>query len=462
MPFVIVERKNVMDSDKPKNSYLPRSWGSGREEKKTDNIPIPDEEVDAQENIKLRSEPPTRVLESSDLVTIDNRNNISEDDSDREIDEYEPIKAQILETPIKTSPVRQVSVSDIDSASNFSSDTEADTELTQISPEPDISPDPSAQSYRTEDKRSRRIKINIVGVRFGYACKIYRFDAGDLELKSDDWVIVKTEKGLGLGRVALPPSVHEIDSSQLDGLRKVIRKAGKVDFDQKGRLAQKEREAYNFCLERIEELQLPMKLVGVDCFFDGSKYVFFFTAEGRVDFRELVRQLVVRFPVRIEMRQIGVRHEAKMTGGVACCGQELCCSRFLTDFRPVSVKMAKAQNLSLNPTKISGICGRLMCCLGYEHEIYEQFRKGLPKVGRTVITTSGQGIVSKYNPLSETVSVRLENESQIDVKREEILEVVGSTARNSANDVDEPELENFCEVDMEGDSLEFSDDICKE
>ena len=128
-----------------------------------------------------------------------------------------------------------------------------------------------AHVQRTEDKRPRRVKINIVGVRFGYACKVYRFDSGDLELKGDDWVIVKTEKGLGLGRVALPPTQHEIDTSQLEGLRKVIRKAGKVDFDQKARLLQKEREAYTFCLERIEELALPMKLVGVDCFFDGSK-----------------------------------------------------------------------------------------------------------------------------------------------------------------------------------------------
>ena len=197
-----------------------------------------------------------------------------------------------------------------------------------------------------------------------------------------------------------------------------------------------------------------MKLVGVDCFFDGSKYVFFFTVEGRVDFRELVKQLVVRFPVRIEMRQIGVRHEAKMTGGIACCGQELCCARFLTDFRPVSVKMAKAQNLSLNPAKISGVCGRLMCCLGYEHETYEQFRKGLPKVGRIIVTTKGQGVVVKHNPLSETMSVRLDDESLVDVTREEIVEIVGPTPRNN-NEQDERDMENLGDVDDEKDLLEF-------
>jgi cell fate regulator YaaT (PSP1 superfamily) len=174
-------------------------------------------------------------------------------------------------------------------------------------------------------------------------------------------------------------------------------------------------------MERIEALGLEMKLVAVECFFDGSKYVFYFTAEGRVDFRELVKQLVARFPVRIEMRQIGVRHEAKMTGGLACCGQEICCSRFLSDFRPVSVKMAKNQNLSLNPTKISGVCGRLMCCLAYEHDIYEDFKKGLPRVGKAVTTPKGQGVVIKHNPLAETVFVRLDEETIVEFSKQEIL-----------------------------------------
>jgi cell fate regulator YaaT (PSP1 superfamily) len=187
------------------------------------------------------------------------------------------------------------------------------------------------------------------------------------------------------------------------------------------RCAQREAQAYAYCLERIEALELPMKLVAAECFFDGSKYVFYFTAEGRVDFRELVKQLVARFPVRIEMRQIGVRHEAKMTGGLACCGQELCCSRFLTDFRPVSVKMAKTQNLSLNPSKISGVCGRLMCCLAYEHETYEDFRKGLPRVGKTVKTRKGEGVVVKHNPLAETVFVRLEDETMVEVRPEQVI-----------------------------------------
>jgi len=240
-------------------------------------------------------------------------------------------------------------------------------------------------------------------------------------LAAADWVVVKTEKGMGLGQVAIPPFEREMDASQLETLRKIIRKAGKVDFDQRMRCAQREAQAYAYCLERIEALDLPMKLVAVECFFDGSKYVFYFTAEGRVDFRELVKQLVVRFPVRIEMRQIGVRHEAKMTGGLGCCGQELCCSRFLTDFRPVSVKMAKNQNLSLNPTKISGVCGRLMCCLGYEHETYEEFKRGLPRVGKTVKTQKGLGVVVKHSPLAETVFVRMEDETIVEVTRGDLL-----------------------------------------
>jgi len=276
------------------------------------------------------------------------------------------------------------------------------------------------------ESQTARVPVNIVGIRFGYACKIYHFDSSDLDLAAGDWVIVKTEKGMGLGQLAIPPFKRELDASQLEGLRKVIRKAGKTDFDQKERCSQREAEAFTYCLERIEGMELPMKLVAVECFFDGSKYVFYFTAEGRVDFRELVKQLVARFPVRIEMRQIGVRHEAKMTGGLACCGQELCCSRFLVDFRPVSVKMAKNQNLSLNPTKISGVCGRLMCCLGYEHDIYEDFKKGLPRVGRSVNTTKGEGVVLKHNPLAETIFVRVDEETIIEVTKDEIIQGVES------------------------------------
>ena len=451
-----------MDSDKTKKdaSYLPRSWGSDREERRAENRPqapeTPDDGSGAgaaavnSENVGFRES--TAV--GSAGPNADEAGKADSGPADHEDDE--PAKAHILETPLKMFEPTQTAV--IVAQPDMAPESETQSDIRPPGPAPaheDLG-EPETEVPRAEERRPRRVKINIVGVRFGYACKVYRFDAGDLELNSDDWVIVKTEKGLGLGRVAMPPSWHEIEASQLEGLRKVIRKAGKVDFDQKERLAQKEREAYAYCIERIEAMGLPMKLVGVDCFFDGSKYVFFFTAEGRVDFRELVKQLVVRFPVRIEMRQIGVRHEAKMTGGIACCGQELCCARFLTDFRPVSVKMAKAQNLSLNPTKISGVCGRLMCCLGYEHETYEQFRKGLPKVGRMVVTTKGEGLVVKHNPLARTIAVRLNDESVVDVTREEIVEIAGATTRNN-NEPDETE-ENLGDADDEKDLLEFPPD----
>jgi cell fate regulator YaaT (PSP1 superfamily) len=271
------------------------------------------------------------------------------------------------------------------------------------------------------DRTAPKVRVPIVGVRFNYAGKVYHFDGDDLDLSVGDRVVVKTEKGLGLGRVALAPRPMDIDPALLDGLRKVLRKAVREDFEQQERCVRKERIAALYCEERIAALNLPMKLVGVECFFDCTKYVFYFTAEGRVDFRELVKQLVQRFPVRIEMRQIGVRHEAKMIGGLATCGQELCCARFLNDFRPVSVKMAKTQNLSLNPGKISGVCGRLMCCLAYEHEIYERFRKTVPKVGRTVMTPKGPGMVVKLNPLNESVQVRLDESTVVEIPRKDLL-----------------------------------------
>ncbi len=176
-------------------------------------------------------------------------------------------------------------------------------------------------------------------------------------------------------------------------------------------------------------------------------------------FAELVKQLVTRFPVRIEMRQIGVRHEAKMVGGVACCGQELCCAGFLTDFRPVSVKMAKVQNLSLNPTKISGVCGRLMCCLAYEHETYEDFIHGLPKVGRTVCTTKGQGPVVKYNPLNETVSVRLEDETIVDVRKDQVMDEPDlSVKKKGRRSSDENRRPTDPDPEDEPDSLDIEED----
>ncbi len=209
---------------------------------------------------------------------------------------------------------------------------------------------------------------NIVGVRFKKASKVYDFDCGGFDLKPGAIVIVEVNKGLGMGTVVYGP--REQDPA-LRELKKVIRKADEVDMERRGFNSEREDEAFLICREKIERHKLPMKLVRVEYLFDSSKAIFYFTSETRVDFRELVKNLASKFHTRIEMRQIGVRDEAKMIGGLGPCGRMLCCSAFLSDFEPVTIKMAKEQNLALNPVKISGICGRLMCCLSFEYDAYK-------------------------------------------------------------------------------------------
>jgi len=214
----------------------------------------------------------------------------------------------------------------------------------------------------------------VVGVRFKTGCKIYYFDAGDIELSSGDVVVVNSEQGMGCAIVAMAPyEAEEVPGGK--ELKKVIRKATDDDIYRIGLSKEKEAEAFRFCQQKISEREMVMKLVRVEWAFDNSRATFFFTADGRVDFRELVRDLAYRFKIRIEMRQIGVRDEAKMLGGFGPCGRELCCASFLSDFEPVSIKMAKKQDLVLNPQKISGVCGRLMCCLGYEYSFYDEIKK---------------------------------------------------------------------------------------
>ncbi|AFM39147.1 putative PSP1-like protein [Desulfosporosinus acidiphilus SJ4] len=218
--------------------------------------------------------------------------------------------------------------------------------------------------------------IKVVGVRFKNAGKIYYFSPGDLKLEASDRVIVETARGIEFGELVIPP--REVpDEEVVLPLKQVIRKATPADeqFVEQNRV--KEKEAFQICLKKISDHQLPMKLVDVEYTFDGNKIIFSFTAEGRVDFRELVKDLAAIFRTRIELRQIGVRDEAKMLGGVGSCGRILCCTSFLGDFEPVSIRMAKDQKLSLNPTKISGICGRLMCCLKYENGCYRPDDKEL-------------------------------------------------------------------------------------
>ena len=263
------------------------------------------------------------------------------------------------------------------------------------------------------------LAIRIVKIQFHTAGKLYDFNAGNMELKAGDKVIVETERGRSMATVVVAP-VEVAEELVPEGLKSIMRKASAEDVEAVARNAVKEKEAYAFCLNRIKERGMAMKLVRVEYLYDGSKAIFYFTADGRVDFRELVKDLAHTFHTRIEMRQIGVRDEAKMVGGLGICGRELCCSSFLRDFEPVSVKMAKEQNLALNPTKISGQCGRLLCCLGYEFETYCTLRKCLPKCGKMVQKGEVKGEVVKLDLFSGTVTVKTDDAQEVVLKGDEI------------------------------------------
>jgi len=260
--------------------------------------------------------------------------------------------------------------------------------------------------------------IRLVHVKLANG-KIEEFDAGDLILEKGDPVLVNMEKGIALGKAVLPVCEKE-RSTLLKAPRKVVRKASPEDLSQDDRNRQLEKDAFRFCLQKVTEKGLNMKLVKTEVLFDRSKILFYFTAEKRVDFRELVKELAAEFKMRIEMRQIGVRDEAKMVCGLGSCGRELCCSAYLNRFDLVSVKMAKEQNLALNPTKISGICGRLMCCLSFEYPTYVELKKDLPKVGKHIVTKSGKGKIIRQNVLNQTVTVQLEEGGEITVHVSEI------------------------------------------
>jgi len=249
--------------------------------------------------------------------------------------------------------------------------------------------------------------------------KSEELDAVDLPLDTGENVIVETEKGLVLGKVLSPPREKE-KRFFLKSPRKVIRKATPEDLEQFEKNRQLEKEAFQFCLRKIKEKGLNMKLVKTEVLLDRSKALFYFTSEKRVDFRELVRDLAAEFRIRIEMRQIGVRDEAKMICGIGGCGRELCCTKFMNRFELVSVKMAKEQNLALNPTKISGICGRLMCCLAYEYPTYMELKKDLPKVGKHIVTNAGKGKIIRQNVLRQSVTVELEEGGEITIDASEI------------------------------------------
>ncbi len=250
--------------------------------------------------------------------------------------------------------------------------------------------------------------IKVVGVRFKKAGKIYYFDPDKKWINEGDYVIVETIRGIEYGQVVVGPKmVKEEDIVQ--PLKKVLRLATEEDIKCNQENKEKEKNAFDLCLKKIEEHELEMKLVDIEYTFDNNKVIFYFTADGRIDFRELVKDLASIFRTRIELRQIGVRDEAKMIGGLGPCGRTMCCSSFLGEFYPVSIKMAKEQKLSLNPAKISGICSRLMCCLNYEHEVYEENIRELPDVGDrvSILGSNRTGIVMDINPLFKTARVNV-------------------------------------------------------
>lgn len=266
----------------------------------------------------------------------------------------------------------------------------------------------------------------IVGIRFKSAGKVYDFDCGAFVLNRGDAVIVETEQGLGFGFVAVVPyQCEELPADRI--LKKVFRQADKEDFQQRDRNVETEKQAYEYCLNCIKQLKLKMNLFAVESTFDGSKMTFFFTADGRVDFRDLVKLLVKEFRTRIEMRQVGIRNQAKMCGGIGRCGRELCCAIFLEKFDPVSIRMAKEQGLSLNPTKISGLCGRLMCCLTFENEIYQSLKTEVadkwPRLGQIVHTARGKGLVIRHNVIGRRIAIRTESGQETEIEFRDITAV---------------------------------------
>lgn len=250
--------------------------------------------------------------------------------------------------------------------------------------------------------------VNVIGVRFRNVGKVYYFDPKSLNVRAGDSVIVETARGVEFGTVVLSP--REVDESKvISPLKEVIRIATQKDILREETNRRKEKEAYQICLKKIREHDLQMKLIGAEYTFDNNKVLFYFTADGRVDFRELVKDLAAVFKTRIELRQIGVRDETKILGGIGICGRPLCCNTYLADFAPVSIKMAKEQNLSLNPAKISGTCGRLMCCLKYEQDAYDYLLKITPKPGAIIKTADGQGKVIECSLLTGKLKVQLDS-----------------------------------------------------
>ena len=275
----------------------------------------------------------------------------------------------------------------------------------------------------------------VIGVRFKNMGKVYYFDPNSEKLSADDHVVVETARGVECGEVAMA-NRDVADDSIVQPLKKVIRKATKDDLRRVAENELKAKNAFTQCEKKIAERGLEMKLVDVEYTFDNSKILFYFTADGRVDFRELVKDLASVFRTRIELRQIGVRDEAKMLGGLGICGQPFCCCRFMGEFQPVSVKMAKEQSLSLNPTKLSGTCGRLMCCLKFESEAYQDLLKTTPKTGAYVKTAEGKGVVTDVNLLTGTLKVKIDkSDNLLTVNKKDVEVIKDSVIRVDKNEM---------------------------
>ncbi len=273
----------------------------------------------------------------------------------------------------------------------------------------------------------------IVGVRFNPAAKVYYFEPTGLEdLGVGESVVVETARGEEVGKIIIAPC--QVSDEEIVGrLKRVLRRASALDLTQMAYFRYREQEALARCREKVKEHDLPMKLVRAEYSYNGRRLVVFFAAEKRVDFRNLVQDLARSFKARIEMRQIGVRDEAKLMGGIGKCGRSLCCATWLTEFNPVSIKMAKEQDLPLSPMEISGVCGRLLCCLAYERDQYTEVKRMLPKRGAVVRTQQGRGRVVKVNVIRETVQVELENQVTVEVARAELEEERPSPARRRRN-----------------------------
>lgn len=263
--------------------------------------------------------------------------------------------------------------------------------------------------------------VDAVGVRFKKTGRVYYFDPSGIELKVGDNVVVETTRGLEMGEVVIAKSA-EIAAKINKPLKPVVRQANDEDMERAEKLKREEVEALAECTEMVDKLKLPMKLISAEYNIDGSRLTVFFSAESRVDFRELVRDLNRSLKVRIEMRQVGPRDEARLLGGFGRCGRPLCCASFLSDLRPVSIKMAKEQGLPLSPMKISGLCGRLLCCLGYEYDQYRAMREKMPRVGRNISTAMGEGKVVGGKPIEETVLVELESGARVELPLDEIID----------------------------------------